>query len=146
MPTLPSSTHLSMIVTGRYLAQDGIDLFQAWNIKFFLFFISQFGKECWCGHSDVFEYYEKHGPGTCHMRCAGDRSEPCGEFFFRRCGSFWAPDVVDPLRATCITNSYYPFNSHARWMVLLEPVSVQRVQPWTCSIHFWFICRVWFWA
>lgn len=39
----------------------------------------QYGNECWCGTSDVFADYEKHGLGTCHMRCAGNELEACGE-------------------------------------------------------------------
>ncbi|CAN0291073.1 unnamed protein product, partial [Ascophyllum nodosum] len=43
-----------------------------------LYYATQYGNECWCGTSDVFADYEKHGRGTCHMRCTGDTSVACG--------------------------------------------------------------------
>ncbi|CAM9965889.1 unnamed protein product [Ascophyllum nodosum] len=46
-----------------------------------LYYATQFGNECWCGTSDVFADYEKHGKGTCHMRCAGDTSTACGGIY-----------------------------------------------------------------
>ena len=39
----------------------------------------QYGNECWCGSSEVFADYDKHGEGTCHMPCSGDESVACGE-------------------------------------------------------------------
>lgn len=39
----------------------------------------QFGRECWCGKSDMFEDYDRHGEGICDYKCAGDRLELCGE-------------------------------------------------------------------
>lgn len=39
----------------------------------------QYGNECWCGNSDTFTDYDKHGAGTCHMPCAGDKTVACGE-------------------------------------------------------------------
>lgn len=42
----------------------------------------QYGRECWCGKSKVFEDYIRHGEGTCHMACSGDETVSCGELLF----------------------------------------------------------------
>ncbi|CAM9939120.1 unnamed protein product, partial [Hapterophycus canaliculatus] len=39
---------------------------------------TQFGRECWCGMSDVEDDYERHGVGGCYMSCAGDKTVACG--------------------------------------------------------------------
>ncbi|CAN0347440.1 unnamed protein product, partial [Ascophyllum nodosum] len=43
-----------------------------------MYYATQYGNECWCGTSGLFADYEKHGKGTCNMRCTGDKSVACG--------------------------------------------------------------------
>ncbi|CAM9435049.1 unnamed protein product [Sphacelaria rigidula] len=42
------------------------------------YYATQYGNECWCGKSETFVDYDRHGLGDCNMECAGDSSEPCG--------------------------------------------------------------------
>lgn len=39
----------------------------------------QFGIECWCGDSEEFATYDRHGDGICDIPCSGDTSVACGE-------------------------------------------------------------------
>ncbi|CAM9455943.1 unnamed protein product, partial [Laminaria digitata] len=46
-----------------------------------MYYGTQYSKECWCGTSDVFSDYERHGEGVCHMACSGDPDTACGKIF-----------------------------------------------------------------
>lgn len=48
-----------------------------------VYYATQYGSECFCGYSSDPEDYEAHGPGTCHMHCAGDSESACGELLTR---------------------------------------------------------------
>lgn len=41
--------------------------------------VSLLSLKCWCGEEDV--EFDRHGPGTCDFKCAGDPSEMCGGIF-----------------------------------------------------------------
>ncbi|CAM9643375.1 unnamed protein product, partial [Sphacelaria rigidula] len=48
------------------------------NIPGTLYYATQYGTECFCGHSSNPVDYEIHGTGVCHMECGGDPSVACG--------------------------------------------------------------------
>jgi len=46
-----------------------------------LYYAMQHKNECFCGSSDVFSDYDKHGVGKCDLPCEGDSSVTCGGFY-----------------------------------------------------------------
>ena len=43
-----------------------------------MYYATQYSNECFCGTSDIFRDYDRHGRGVCHIECEGDHLVSCG--------------------------------------------------------------------